>query len=56
MVETGRATGRRSRRAETGTAWAATQVGLRPVESGLGGHDDGVWEVDEGVENTSLPL
>ena len=24
------------------TTWAATQVGLRTVEAGLGGHDDGV--------------
>ena len=25
------------------TTWSATQVGLRPVKAGLGGHDDGVW-------------
>ena len=36
--------------------WSATQVGLRPVESGLGGHEDGVRGVDDGVENTSPPL
>ena len=34
----------------------ATQVGLRPFESGLGGHEKGVWGVDEGVENASHPL
>ena len=28
---------------KNGTTWAATQVGLRPVEAGLGGHDAGVW-------------
>ena len=38
------------------TTWPATQVGLRPVKAGLGGHDAGVWGVDEGVENTSLPI
>ena len=36
--------------------WLATQVLRRPVKAGLGGHDDGVWGVDEGVENTPLPL
>ena len=29
---------------------------LKPLESGLGGHDAGVLGVDEGVENASLPL
>ena len=29
---------------------------LRTVESGLGGHEAGVLGVDEGVENTSIPL
>ena len=38
------------------TTWAATQVGLRRVKSGLGGHDDGVSGVDEGVENASIPI
>ena len=36
--------------------WSATQVGLRPVESGLGGHEEGVRGVDDGVKNASLPL
>ncbi len=36
-----------------GTTWSATQLGPRPVKPGLGGHDDGVWGVDDGVENTS---
>ena len=36
--------------------WPATEVGLRPIESGLGGHEDGVNGVDAGVENASLPL
>ena len=35
---------------------AGDKVGLRPVKSGLGGQDDGVCEVNEGVENPSLPL
>ena len=38
------------------TTWSATQVGRRPVESGLGGHEEGVGGVDDGVENASLPL
>ena len=36
--------------------WSATQVGPRRVESCLGGHDDGVFWVDEGVEKASLLL
>ena len=43
-------------RVKIDTTWSATQVGLRPVKSGLGGHDDGVWGVDDGVKNSSLPL
>ena len=39
-----------------GTTWSATQVGLRPVKAGLGGHDDGVSGGDAGVEDTSIPL
>ena len=35
---------------------SATQVGPRPVEAGLGGHDAGVSGVDEGVESALLPL
>ena len=42
--------------AERGATRPATQVGLRPVKLGLGGHDAGVWGVDEGAENASLPL
>ena len=38
------------------TTWPAIQVGLGRVKASLGGHDDGVWDVDDGVENTSLPL
>ena len=30
------------------TTWSATQVGLGPVESGLGGHDDGVSGLTRG--------
>ena len=41
---------------KTDMTWSATQVGLRRVESGLGGHDDGVRGVDDGVKNTSPPL
>ena len=39
-----------------GTTWSATKVWLRPVKAGLGGHDAGVSGVDDGVENTSIPL
>ena len=35
--------------------WPAAQVGQRSVKAGLGGHDDGVSGVDDGVENTSIP-
>ena len=35
--------------------WPATQVGLRPVESCLGRHDDGVSGVDDRVKTTSHP-
>ena len=38
---------------ERGATWPATQVGLKPVEAGLGCHDDGGSGVDEGVENAS---
>ena len=38
------------------TAWPATQVCPRRVESGLGGHDDCASGVDEGVESESIPL
>ena len=43
-------------RTKTDTTWSATQLGPRPVKPGLGGHDDGVWGVDDGVENSSLQL
>ena len=43
-------------RVKTDTTWSATHVGLRPVESGLEGHEEGVIGVDDGVENASLPL
>ena len=39
-----------------GREWPATQVGLRTVKSGLGGHEKGVSGVDDGVKSTSLPL
>ena len=41
-------------RVEKDTTRCATQVCLRRVESGLGGHDDGVCGVDEELGNTSL--
>ena len=41
---------------KTDMTWSATQVGLRPVESGLGGHGEGVRGVDGGVENSSITL
>ena len=37
------------------TTRSAPQVGPRPSESGLGGHEAGVSGVDEGVEKSSLP-
>ena len=36
------------------TTRQATQVGLRTVKAGLGGHDDGASGVDEGVGNSSF--
>ena len=48
--------GRTSRRAKNDTTWPATQVCRRPLEAGLGGHNDGVFGDDEGVENGSIPL
>ena len=41
---------------ENDTTWSATQVGLRRVGSGLGGHDEGVFGVDNWVEDATLPL
>ena len=38
------------------TTRTATQVCRRPVESGLGGHEEGVFGDDDGVESSSLPL
>ena len=43
-------------RVKTDTTWPATQVGLRRVKSDLGGHEEGVIGVDDGVEKASLPL
>ena len=48
--------GRTTRKAKSDTTWLATQVGPRTVKAGLGGHEAGVFGVDEGVENTSIPL
>ena len=42
--------------AEKVTTRPATQVGLRTVKSGLGGHDAGVCGVGEWVENASFPM
>ena len=41
---------------ERDTTYSATQVGPRPVESGLGRHKVGVFGVDGGVKTTSHPL
>ena len=38
------------------TTRPASQVGLRTVKAGLGGHDDGASGVDEGVETASVLL
>ena len=40
-------------RTKRDTTWSATQVGPRRVESGLRGHDEGVFGVDDGVKNSS---
>ena len=42
--------------AENQPTWPATQVCPRPVESGLGGDEEGVIGVDEGVKKTPLVL
>ena len=44
------------KQARNDTTRSATQVSLRRVESCLGGHEECVLGVDEGVENASLPL
>ena len=36
------------------TTRLATRVVLRPVKSGLGGHDDGASGVNDGVEDASI--
>ena len=41
---------------QRGATWPATQVGLRPVKAGLGGHDDGASGVDDGVEKSSIRI
>ena len=38
------------------TTWPATQVGPRPVKSGLGGHEAGLFGVEEGITNPSPPI
>ena len=56
MVGSGLETAETERTRKMGATWSATQVGLRRVKAGLGGHDDGVSGVDEGVEETSIPI
>ena len=56
MVGGGLETAETERTRKMGATWSATQVGLRPVKAGLGGHDDGVSGDDEGVEKASIPL
>ena len=46
--------GERTRK--TDTTWSATQVPVRRVKAGLGGHDAGVSGVEEGVSMTSFPI
>ena len=48
--------GRTTRKAKSDTTWLATQVGPRTVKAGLGGHEAGVFGVDEGTTNPSTPL
>ena len=38
------------------TTWQDTQVCVWTIKGGLGGQEAGVFGVDEGVENASLPL
>ena len=38
---------------QRGATRPATQVGVRPIKVGLGGHDDGASGVDGGVEKSS---
>ena len=42
--------------AEKVATWPSTQVCPRTVESGLRGHDAGVWGVDDRVESASIPI
>ena len=56
MVGGGLETAETERTRKMGATWAATQVWLRRVKAGLGGHDDGVSGDDEGVEDTSIPI
>ena len=42
-------------RVENESKWTETDGGLRLAESGLGGDEEGVFWVDEGVEKASLP-
>ena len=41
---------------KTDTTWSATQVPVRRVKAGLGGHDAGVSRDDEGVKRRSFPI
>ena len=41
---------------KNGITWSATQVRLRRVKAGLGGHEEGVGGVDDGVANASPPM
>ena len=43
-------------RAGNDATWPVTQVVLRPVKAGLGGHDAGVSGDDEGVEDAPISL
>ena len=36
--------------------WPETQVSLGTVKAGLGGHEAGVFGVDEGVEKAPIPF
>ena len=42
-------------RTKRDTTWSATEVGQTPVKSGLGGHEEDVFGVDDGVLNASPP-
>ena len=56
MVGGGLETAETERTRKMSATWSATQVCLRGVKAGLGGHDAGVSGGDAGVEDISIPI